>query len=94
MYQINMHFKQTIQISNRNVNDIFSLPCVEGVRKEFDDDVLKYRYELTSGTRSSHFILGDFIRAYAYEGDWLCEDDKGFWYTLSDKEYQNISDNQ
>lgn len=65
--------KQRIQIKKDCVADIFNLPCVEGVKKTGKDRILvvMVKVRTAKGVPYTH---------YAFEGEWLVQDDKGIWY--------------
>lgn len=70
-------FKMTIQIG-KNVTDIINLPCVESVRKNFEQKLV---YAVKTVCSSIY---------YAMEGDLICQDYDNSWHVLTDKEYSNI----
>lgn len=74
------NFKQTIQVDDKNIADIFRLPCVRAIWKAED---VKFKVEmeldiLSQGSKS-------FI---ASPSDWLCQNYDRTWCILTDKEYK------
>lgn len=68
-------YKQSIQI-NKNMTDIFRLPCVDAIQKLGEDGfavVLRYVKD----------YQGE-LRQYAFQGEWLCQDNDGCWFVLKD----------
>lgn len=72
-----------VKIEGKNVNDIFRLPCVFGVRKDSCDDFVVM---LFGDTRNMNVQWGS--ENVAHIGDWLCEDENGTWYVLKDSDYK------
>ena len=67
--------KQKIQITSKNIGEIFALPCVKEIRK--------YSYlETTFVVHLWNAAIrhGTIFADCAYTGDWLVQDDNGFWY--------------
>ena len=78
---------QCIKIEGKNVNDIFRLPCVLGVRK---DGYRGFVVILFGDTRNKYVRWGE--DNIARIGDWLCEGDRGVWHVLSDSDYKRLSE--
>lgn len=78
-----------IQVDEKNIADIFKLPCVHGINKTNTEDI-----ELWVRLR---FLSEDcYLRRYpfiAHASDWLCELDDNTWQVLTDKQYQTIKQN-
>lgn len=86
--------KQRVQITGKNINDIFRLPCVTSVRKLIrktkDNDLVVSNGE-------DHFVV-DFAFSpdaslagmIAYPGDCLIEEDDGSWRLERDTNQLNI----
>lgn len=69
-----------IQVDEKNIADIFKLPCVVAIYKYSEPAVF------VNVSNRQHLEL-------AWPGDWLCQlsDDK--WLVLTDKQYQTIKQN-
>lgn len=80
-------FKQMVQIGD-NVTDIIKLKCVNYVSKLLPFEFThSYIYHLYAGLM--HDYCEDLShKQIAFKGDWLCEDEEGHWYIISNKEYQ------
>lgn len=80
-------FKRVIQIGD-NVTDIIKLKCVNYVSKQLPFEFThSFCYHLYAGLM--HDYREDLShRCVAFKGDWLCEDEEGHWYIISNKEYQ------
>ena len=77
------HFRQAIQIDN-NITFIMSLPCVIGCMKQSAvGEPLDVYYLLTGDT---YIPWGATCRAR--KGEWLCEDEQGFWHLMTDGEHR------
>lgn len=74
-------FKKCIKIE-RNMTDIFSLPCVIEVQKQVNGMPL---YIIASVNNDRN------IDDVAETGDWLCQDNNDHWQVVSDQEYMTIS---
>lgn len=80
------HFRQAIQIDN-NITFIMSLPCVIGCMKQSAvGEPLNVNYLLTGDTICKHLPWGAICKAR--KGEWLCEDEQGFWHLLTDEEHR------
>lgn len=80
------HFRQAIQIDN-NITFIMSLPCVIGCMKQsVVGQPLNVYYLLTGDTICKHLPWGATCKAR--KGEWLCEDEHGFWHLLTDEEHR------
>lgn len=66
--------KQKIQITGKNIGEIFALPCVKEIRKH---DYLGNTFVVHLWQRSIRH--GTIFSDYAFPGDWLVEDDNGVW---------------
>ena len=82
-------FKQAVQIGD-NVTDIMKLRCISYVSKNPQPPKgfeITYYYYLYPG------LMWDYRedlkhRHVAYKGDWLCEDEDGWWHIIGNEEYQ------
>lgn len=79
---------QAIQVDNKNIADIFKLPCVfeiEKNRRKGKVVIWIYLHYLTKDpiTYREHCFL-------AYPSDWLCQYDDGSWEVLSNDKYQSL----
>jgi len=74
-----MKFKQAIHIEGRNMYDVFRLPCVAAIHKTVFGSIV---YDLYG------FVMADGSRNEAATGDWLCEDNEGKWYVMTNEEYE------
>lgn len=81
--------KQAIQIGD-NVTDIFRLPCIDSVHKDFVYVPEPHMTELYR-LRINVFDL-QHAKSPTFEGekgDWLCETDDGKWMCLTNEEYHS-----
>lgn len=82
-------FKQAVQIGD-NVTDIMKLRCISYVSKNPQPPKgfeITYYYYLYPG------LMWDYKkdlshRHVAVKGDWLCEDEDGWWHIIGNEEYQ------
>lgn len=58
--------KQRIKISQRNIGDLWRLPCVQGLAK-------------TLGGKMMVAIGPQAVEQLAYEGDWIVQNDDDTW---------------
>lgn len=79
---------QAIQVDDKNIADIFKLPCVSEIRKDREKGMVQiwiYLHHLTKDPityRKCCFL--------AYPSDWLCQYDDGSWEVLSNDKYQSL----
>lgn len=88
-----------IQVNEKNIADIFKLPCVYQIYKNktsalpevwlYLQSLSIYR-EILSRNCRPFSCPHSFI---AYHGDWLCQLSDGKWLIFTDKEYQTIKQN-
>ena len=65
--------KQKIQITSKNIGEIFAIQCVKEIKKTCKGTFVVYLWQ--------HVIRhGTVFCDCAYPGDWLVQDDSGFWY--------------
>lgn len=78
---------QAIQVDDKNIADIFKLPCVSGIVKDRENGLVIWIYlrHLTEDpiTYREHRFL-------AYPSDWLCQYDDGSWEVLFNDKYQSL----
>ena len=80
-------FKQAVRIDGKNLDDVFRLRCISSITKSTSSTFV--HYHLFPGLL--HDYKEDLSHKYvAHVGDWLCEDESGLWYILSDEEYKKI----
>lgn len=77
------NFKQTIQVDDKNIADIFRLPCVRSIWKTEDSS---FKVEIDINCLKPQ--VGLFV---ASPSDWLCENYDGTWCILTDKEHKEDS---
>lgn len=58
--------KQRIKISQRNIGDLWRLPCVQGLAKTLDGKMM-----VAIGPQA--------VEQLAYEGDWIVQNDDDTW---------------
>lgn len=77
---------QAIQVDNKNIADIFKLPCVKGIDKTSDGSFFVKTFQKYTEE------CGEIAKQYlvATESDWLCQHDDGSWDVLTDAEYQSL----
>lgn len=78
---------QAIQVDDKNIADIFKLPCVKSIEKSNDgrDFFVK--------TFTFEEVEGDYIaQRYFVAGktDWFCLFSDDIWRVVPDKEYQSL----
>lgn len=76
--------KQKIQITGKNIGDLFKLPCVYEIRKcvvmgEHDDFIPSQNLD-DCIVGIVHKPLVCMVGTRARMGDWLVEDDNGNWH--------------
>lgn len=85
---------QATQIDERCLSDIYRLPCVYQIAKEYPT-YIKEGYELTSPYRNLVFIhtgRSDMVKNdMGVDTDWLCQLQDGTWGVLTDEQYKKIS---
>lgn len=85
---------QATQIDERCLSEIYRLPCVYGINKEYPT-YIKEEQELTSPYRNLVFIntgRSDEVKTdIAVDTDWLCLLQDGTWQVLKDEQYKKIS---
>lgn len=69
---------QAIQFDDRNIADIFKLPCVSSIRKSFPRQVF------------ATVCCGDGSKRVVRKGDWIVETRKNGWCVFTSKEYQQF----
>lgn len=69
---------QAIQFDDRNIADIFKLPCVSSIRKSFPRQVF------------ATVCCGDSCKRVVRKGDWIVETRKNGWRVFTSKEYQQF----
>ena len=72
-------YKQCIHLEGKSINEVFALPCIVSIAK----------CKVSRRKKSIRYCLSNGYVAYV--GDWLCEDENGNWYVLSDYEYNEIN---
>ena len=84
---------QATQIDERHIADIYRLPCVYGINKEYPT-YIKEEQELTSPYRNLVFIntgRSDEVKTdMAVDTDWLCQLQDGTWNVLTNQEYKAL----
>lgn len=65
--------KLRIQITDKNIEGLFRLPCVKEIKKIGYGEMIIYLY---------HYLIrgGAVFSDVAYLGDWLVEEDNGIWH--------------
>lgn len=85
---------QATQVDSNNISDIYRLPCVYQIAKEYPT-YIKEEQELTSPYRNLVFIntgRNDEVQTdMAVDTDWLCQLQDGTWQVLTDEQYKAIS---
>lgn len=76
--------KQKIQVTGKNIGDLFKLPCVVGIQKcivmgEHDDNIPSQNLD-DCFIDIVHKPLECMAGTRAKMGDWLVEDDNGNWH--------------
>ena len=67
--------KQKIQVTGKNIGEIFALPCVKEIKK-YDYLDTTFVVHLWNAAIRHGTIFADC----AFPGDWLVQDDNGIWY--------------
>lgn len=80
--------KRKIQITMENIPEIFALPCVTSINKR----IVGQKRKRVVYDSSPVVWLDDYLAPSpkpwintATVGDWLEEDDDGFWYVMKNK---------
>ena len=83
---------QATQIDERCLSDIYRLPCVYQIAKEYPIGVESSKQQLTSVYRNLVFIntgRNDEVQTdMAVDTDWLCQLQDGTWEVLTDEQYK------
>lgn len=75
--------KQKIQFTGKNLNEIFALPCVYRIEKDFSTTL--HGRIIDKSPKNVYVVarVGNSVRSdilIVEYGDWLVQDDKGFWH--------------
>lgn len=75
--------KHKIQITGKNIDDLFRLPCVYEIRKDIlpvpgNVVISQSGKHIEVNARASDSVYSDVLTAHY--GDWLVEDDSGNWH--------------
>jgi hypothetical protein len=86
--------KQKIQITGKNLNELFALPCVFKIQKRIvmgeHGDYIPSQNLDDSFIDIIHKPLECMEETRAKIGDWLVEDDNGYWHVEEgDKKWVN-----
>lgn len=82
---------QAVQFDIKNVQDVYQLPCVYSVVKDYPIGVLNFEQQLTSAYLNIAFIVTGRTEDdtdIACDGDWICHLDDNTWCVLTDEAYQ------
>lgn len=71
--------KQKIQFTGKNLNEIFALPCVYRIEKDFSTTLHGHIIENVYVVARARNSICSNILIVEY-GDWLVQDDKGIWH--------------
>lgn len=73
-------YKYSIQI-DRHYSDIFTLPCVDAIQKISNDTAFAVALRYVKDRNGE-------LRKYAFDTEWLCQDNDGNWHVFTNEEYQ------